>query len=88
MSLREDLAQQLHEVYWAEVKILAGLDPAARRVKDDVTLKAYLAQADECIRQMEWVRSCSMDEVGGPAEDTHDRISDLKLTAAPEDWRP
>ena len=49
---------------------------------------AYADQVEEIVRLMEWVRSQCADQVGGAAEDTHERIRDLKLTLPPHGWEP
>ena len=48
----------------------------------------YADQVEEIVRLMEWVRSQCAEQVGGAAEDTHERICDLELTLPPDDWKP
>jgi len=58
-----------------------GLDP-----EDDRDF--WMPIVRECIRQMEWTRDQCADEVGGAAEDTHERITEMDIRSAPHGWEP
>ena len=70
------------------------LYPATERAPHAATLVGYLAQADECIRQMEWARTrqwVQIDSSGQPFIHSGDWGTPWhmkSLTLAPEDWKP
>ena len=97
MSLREELARKLFDLYWSQrgykFRELGAMSP-----EDPIV---WASMADECIRQMEWARrKCSqlnVVEYFGPRRLDDGTWSDARgvhvegfvpLSLAPEEWKP
>lgn len=86
MSLREELAARFENLADAYVTTIGAGTP-------DELRSVY---ADECIRQMEWVRQKFLLERIADARHDAPRwahevycdVRDADLTLAPEDWKP
>lgn len=88
MELRDGLARRLAFVYrkvqhWDEPEVHWD-DPRhsdSAHAKQQTALWKFMA--NECIRQMEWVRRQTLEECGQPWEHPLP-----PLISAPEDWQP
>ena len=96
MNLREDLARRLRTIQ--EQASPAGYDidgiptrwtPFDEIEPDSECGKILRAQADECIRQMEWARRESpLTELPHETPEGLLEITWSLLTLAPKDWKP